>query len=362
MHDWIQAVVDVLVVVMATILVLFTVGLGLLHLVMKANNWYIEQIKKRILDMLDAAQDADDTQADAPTLKSIPYVRTELGTIAMARAVNEMSPQRRELLRSIILADNWYSLHLHRCLATRSYDKAGIYTKLIADLQLPGFEKDVLRNLHRWPTHADNQEIGLLVLFVCGCHDELVELFTDKSFKLTLSFRSLQELFANYAGDHAQLYRDLLGIDCDLYVTRACIRGIGEDGLVELCPLVAEYLTSENMNLDIDVIRTLGNLGYTPAADAIREYTNHEQWSVRSVAVSALAELEPDSCYDQLLRGLCDPEWWVRFHAAEALAKHWDAQKLLDDVEALDDRYAFEMMRYIIERNEIMKGGDAHVN
>ena len=71
-------------------------------------------------------------------------------------------------------------------------------------------------------------------------------------------------------------------------------------------------------------------------------------------AVTALAEMSPETCYEDLLRCICDPEWWVRFHAAEALYRLPGHPELMQDVQALGDRFAFEMMRYIRERSELL--------
>ena len=131
------------------------------------------------------------------------------------------------------------------------------------------------------------------------------------------------------------------------------------DGTEALCPRVAEFLTSENTNLLVDAIRTLGMLRYAPATEDVRAFTQHPSWIVRSVAATALSELAPDECYEDLLRCLCDSEWWVRFHAAEALADLKDHPALEDDVKGLSDRFAYDMIRFILERNALLKEAQA---
>ena len=147
----------------------------------------------------------------------------------------------------------------------------------------------------------------------------------------------------------------LLGKSQDSYITRSCIREIGIREMTELCPLVVPYLQSENTNVLIDSIRTLGKLRYAPAEESIRQHAAHSEWSVRSTAATALSEIAPDHCYEELLRCLCDREWWVRFHAAEALSKLPGHPDLMADVQALQDRFAFEMMRYIQERTQLLR-------
>ena len=220
MHAWIQTMVDVLIVVMASILVLFTLGLIILHIVTTSNSKRVEQIKKRILRMLSVSQDLEylrgqiyqllDPKGEIRSLREIRGIKSNRGAIAMTIVVDEITDSRRELLRNIILQDEWYMEHI--------------------------------RN----------------------------------------------------------------------------------------------------------------KLRYAEAAESIRQFTHHPQWSVRSTAATALARISPDSCYEDLLRCLCDREWWVRFHAAEALYKLPGHPDLMSDVQALGDRFAYEMMLYIVERDKLL--------
>ncbi len=365
MHTWIQTMVDVLIVVMASILALFTLGLIVLHIITTSNSKRVEKIKRRIMRILSVKQDLEflrsqihqllDQNGEVHILRDIRGIQTNRGAIAMTIVVDEISAAQRELLRSIILQDPWYMAHVRKKLRARNSDWVGVFTKLVAELRLAVLDEEVLANLYRWPRKADNQEIGLLALFMCASHDKLLALFSDPSFRLILSFRSLQELFACYTGDHTELCRTLLGKSHDSYVTRSCIREIGIGEMTELCPLVAPYLQSENINVLIDSIRTLGKLRYAPAEESIRQHTAHPVWSVRSTAATAISEIAPDRCYKELLRCLCDREWWVRFHAAEALSQLPGHPDLMKDVQALQDRFAFEMMRYIQERNRLLR-------
>ncbi len=369
MHVWIQSAIDILIIVMASILVLFTLGLIVLHILTTTNNKRMARIKQHILRMLSVSQDLEylrgkihqllEKDGETTSLKEIRGIRSNHGIIAMTVVAEESSPEQQLRLRSMILRDQWYIAHIHKQMGSRNPDKVGLFTKLIAEMRLPDFEPDIMNELHRWPSRADNQEIALLALFRCGCEKELISLFGDPSFRLVISFRALQELFAIYNGDETSFCRSLLEMDCDSYITRACIRSVGIHESKELCAAVEPFLSSENTNLVIDAIRTLGMLHYRGAAEAIRGFTSHPAWIVRSVAATALFQTAPDDCYDDLLRCLCDREWWVRFHAAEALGDMPDHPHLMEDVKAMNDRFAFEMMRFILERNALLKEGRA---
>ncbi|MBQ1375705.1 MAG: HEAT repeat domain-containing protein [Clostridia bacterium] len=364
MHEWVQIFIDVLIVGMAAVLIVFTLLLFILHIISTSNRIRVERIKRWIMRILSVNQDLEyrreqiyhliKQDSEIKTLRDIRGIRSGRGTIALSMVVADVTPEQREQLRGIILHDEWYAAHVHKKLRSGNSAQVGVFTKLIADLKLTGFEDEVFENLYRFMSLADLQEISMLALFMCGCEDRLLTLFADKSFRIILSFRQLQEVFDNYSGDRARLYHELLDLDCDVYVTRVCIRGVGAEGLYDMCPKIEPYLSSGNVNVMIETIRSLGKLRYRPAADVIRERTKHEVWSVRSTAVTALFEICPDDCYEELLSCLCDREWWVRFHAAEALSEIRGHESLIADVKALGDRFAYEMMNYMLERKRLL--------
>ena len=369
MHDFVQTMVDVLIIVMGAVLILFTLALVVLHILTTTNNKRVEKIKKKIMRMLSATQDLEylrgriyellDPDGQVHTLREIRGIRSNRGTIALSIVVEEVDREKRDRLRGIIEKDGWYTAHMHAKMRSRNEDAVGVFTKLIAELQVSGFEEDVFNNLYHAKNKVETQEISLLALFTCGCRDKLIHVFTDPGFRLVLSFRPVQELFMHYTGERRDLYEQLLGHACDGYVIRSCIHGIGAEGFEELCPLVMPYLDSDNMNLVTESIRTLGRLHYEPALEKIRAYTSHETWWIRSAAVTALASISPDTCYSDLMRCLCDREWWVRMHSAEALNSLPDHPDLLEAVAALGDCFAYDMMRYIRERGRILEKKEA---
>ena len=238
-------------------------------------------------------------------------------------------------------------------------DTVLLITKLIGQLQIPGYTSDIEKNFMRWTKDAMVQEIGLLTLFMLGQRDQVIRLLSDPQFRILLSFRTLHELFLHYHGDCAEFYKMLFPKAQDQYVRRACIRGIKDNNCKELCEMILPELSSPHMNVRLEAMRTLGRLGYTPAAGTIRELTRHEAWEVRCAAVDALASLDCEGCYDTILQCLYDRVWWVRFHAAEALAALPCRDTLLSDVRTSGDRYAQEMLQYVIERDGILAGGVA---
>ena len=161
MHTWIQTMVDVLIIVMASILILFALGLIVLHIITTSNSKRVEQIKRRIMRMLSVKQDLEflreqihqllDQNGEVHSLEDIRGIQSNRGAIAITIVVDEINESQRELLRSIILQDQWYMAHIRKKLHAGNSDWVGVFTKLVAELRLSVLDEEVLANLYRWP-------------------------------------------------------------------------------------------------------------------------------------------------------------------------------------------------------------------
>lgn len=79
-----------------------------------------------------------------------------------------------------------------------------------------------------------------------------------------------------------------------------------------------------------------------------RRLTNHADWRVRLQATHALRRLGGMKDLPDLVRLLCDPHWWVRYRAAQAIAALPEANRSeIDDMAAgLTDRFAKDALRH----------------
>jgi len=76
-----------------------------------------------------------------------------------------------------------------------------------------------------------------------------------------------------------------------------------------------------------------------------------ENWPVRVIAVQALGRLSASPAIDALVRCVSDRSWWVRHHAAYALAAiGGEGHEALSELAANSaDMYAREMAREALE-------------
>lgn len=364
----VQQIVNAMIIVMASILIVFTLLLLLLHFVTNAEHKRMQRIRQQILRLISPEVKIEylkgqiyeiiNGNAQKVTLRKIRGIRSQRGIQVLEIISRTVTEAQRELLLQAV-GEEWFNSYLKKKVTGRNQDAALLASKLIAQLHVSGYLDKVEENLRRWPNSSSVQEISFFVLFMQGKQERLVRILSDSEFHLVLSFRTLQELFSCFPGDRTGLYRSLLTSAQDQYIKRACIHGIGLDGCTDLCDIAVPYLSSQNMNIQLETIRTLGKLNYASVSPQIVKLTQHNKWEVRCAAVDSLAQLDREHCYDAIFKCLCDKEWWVRFHAAEILVTLPCREKLLNDVQASADRYAAEMIQYMIERDAILKGGDA---
>ncbi len=357
-HQVIQQIVDVLIIIMGSILICFTLLLIVLHFIANVKQERIQRIKQNVLRLInhnEQVYSAICVPSECVTLKEIHGIRSKRGIRVLEMVSRELDEHKAEVLK-VAVSDKWYGVYLQKVIGGWNKETALLAMKLVGQLHIIGYTTTIEHNLKRWPNDTTAQEISLLTLFIQGNKEPVVKMLSNPQFKLILSFRSLRELFLHYGGDFAELYRELLLDAQDQYVRRACISGIGDNGCVEYGEVLLKELTDAPMNVLLETIRTIGKLKYVPAIATILNLTRHDAWEVRCAAVDALALLDKEHCYDEVCHCLYDEVWWVRFHAAEILAALPERDDVLEIVKDGSDRYAQEMLEYVIERNRIMEG------
>lgn len=205
--------------------------------------------------------------------------------------------------------------------------------------------------------NSENLELlyaGFMAVSMMGSRAELVSLCGLLDYTRHLSFRRLKEILGAYAGDKANLYKDLLNSP-DPYIKRIAIKNIGDEGFVKLAGRLLPLLETDDDNLRHDLFRALGQLRFAPAGSAIAGALESDSWTLRSVAVKALASIDAMAYLPHLVQGLKDRDWWVRLNSARELSSHIPEQKLRALIPGLNDRYAAEILVFAIDEKKLLK-------
>lgn len=341
--------IDYINIVFFTILVGFVLVLIIFHIYSGAKVKSNKRLAKRITKLLDEGEMGESK------IKKIKKLFTPNGIRVLENLVGTVDEEKFEILRKILSTEK-FTRYFRDNLTFKNQSVALLTTKLIAEIKLDGFIPEILTNIKRWENDSEAQQVGLLALCLNGKKKALVELLSHKDFKLMVSFRTIQELIESFNGDKISLFKELLSRNCDTYIYRACIQSIGNEKIYELAEEIISFLNSENLNLRISVARALGELKYKPAKDMLLKMLPESDWELTSAIVEALSKISPEDCYETILPFVYHKEWWVRYRTAEILVSLQESDKLITDIEKSKDKYASEIIEYMLQRKELMKG------
>ena len=111
----------------------------------------------------------------------------------------------------------------------------------------------------------------------------------------------------------------------------------------------------EEDEIRYNCIRYFARYPYEPALSFLYDFAEQEQpfWEYTAITASALASYPNEKTISVLKVLLCNPNWYVRYNAAESLNKLGLRYEELIDVFEGKDRYAGEMLRYRFDQKRL---------
>jgi len=365
----VQAIVNLLIYIMGSVLVLFTLLLLVLHVTNSIQNSRIQAMREQLICLISGEAAASrlknklyevirQKDGTVKSISQIPGIRSLRGLLVISETSDELTPEELNVLRNEI-SGKWFSKYFIKQFSNGTLDSIILVVKLVGTLVLEQYIPDVIQQIyaHRKNTHM--QHIGLLSLCLLGSESSLVLICRDASIASLLSFRTLEELFNVYRGDREALCRRLIDTAADQYIRRTCVKAIGENKYESLADLVMPLLDSPQLNMRIDAARTLGQLVYAPAFPSIAALAHSERWELRAVVATAFAAYGADENAEVLIDLLCDKEWWVRYRAAESLLHCSDTEEIMRRVEQRNDKFAKEMFQFALDKQALRKRKEA---
>ena len=286
------------------------------------------------------------------------YLCSPKGVDLLCRFLTEEKPTDDDTALLSILRTGKYRSWMRRTLASRDMMLNILVIRLIGLLRISRFQQQILSLMLKHRENLNLQYTGLLAFSMIGNLDSIMGLCAEGLTK-QLSYRSLKEICANYGGNDKNLLYELLLESQDMYIRRIIVKNIGEEGYTNLADYLLRMLNTEDVNLLCDVIRSLGQLRCGKAGDRIAALISSDNWTLRNVVVVALANIDARAYRAELLEGLRDKEWWVRYNSAHALCAHVPLAELEAVIPALDDRFAREILQFAIQETRMM-GKEAH--
>lgn len=87
----------------------------------------------------------------------------------------------------------------------------------------------------------------------------------------------------------------------------------------------------------------------------VRRYLVHPRWHIRAHAAACLGKIGTKEDGEKLVTLLTDPEWWVRYRAAQAIVglPSFSIGRIHKLKEGLDDRYARDILEQVIAEKRL---------
>lgn len=359
----IQAVVNWLIYIMASVLILFTLLLLTLHMTNAIKSKRIQAMREQLICLISGEAAArrlksklyEIIRQDGGCVRSIseiPGIRSLRGLMVISETADELKSGDLSVLRREI-GGEWYSKYLCQQFSYGRVDSVILVIKLVGTLGLDRYIPEIVQQIYIYRNNPHMQNIGLLALCLLGAETDLISICRDSTIASVLSFRTLEELFNVYQGNREDLCRKLVNTAADQYIRRTCVKAIGEHNYASLAGMVMPLLENPQLNMQIDAVRALGQLAYAPAYRSILAMAKREQWELRAIVATALASFGADENEDALIDLLCDRAWWVRYRAAESLIQCSNIEQTIQKVEARADRYALEMLHFALNKQAL---------
>ncbi|MDR1619949.1 MAG: HEAT repeat domain-containing protein [Clostridiales bacterium] len=336
-----------IVLLLLTILVLF-LALLVTHIAASAREARKAKYKQRLFSMVEKFSSGNKAAADFDKFQSKTGIEVFTGVLSGGGEALSL------IVRDMVMYTG-YDVYIRKQLQTTDAVYCTLVIKLVGELRLQGCSRQIVRFLYNNTDDTDVEYVGLMTLSLLGETNELIKICLDKNFTQRLSFRSLKEVFKHFSGDKDALCAALIQAP-DNYIKRVALNLVGDSAVAALTDTVADLLDSDDMNILIDAIRTIGQLQYRRAVPRLTGLMKHDRWEVRNAVVRALANIDVNENASIIINGLQDSEWWVRYNAAMMLMDCVYLPKIQQAVALSSDRFAGEILHFAMQR-KALKGG-----
>ncbi len=122
----------------------------------------------------------------------------------------------------------------------------------------------------------------------------------------------------------------------------------------EALPVLNKLLPKADEETTVHILKAFLRIGELPPSFNIEPYLQHKYWVVRSFSARLLKLSKKKSAIPLLEELTSDQNWWVRFHAAEALLSAGpEGPAILKRLAKGPHAEAAGISRYLLETSEV---------
>ncbi len=229
--------------------------------------------------------------------------------------------------------------------------------RIIAYRSFPSIEEALLDLLDEQSIYC--RENAMQALYTTGNSDCIIKALMkiDKS-DMFFHSKLLSDGLLNFMGSSKELSDKIVyhfdSFSCEMKVT---LLNFLRFSTPNYCEFAYSLLCDEKQNDEIRfcAIRYLGKYHYDKAYEKLcllSQNQNDEKWQYSAIASTALAIYPGEKTVELLKNNLYSRNWYIRSNSAESLNRLGISYIELADILDGDDRYAAEILRYILNRND----------
>lgn len=229
--------------------------------------------------------------------------------------------------------------------------------RLLSERTIPTIEETLLGLLDEPSIYC--RENALQALYTTGNCERVIEAIRkiDRS-DLYFNGKILSDGLLNFSGNTEKLIDEIIA-DFEIFSDemKVTLMNFMRFSTPNRREFFYSLLCDESKNDEIHycAIRYLGKYKFEKSYDKLCKLAKKEEakkWEYSAIASTALAIYPSEQTVDILKNNLYSKSWYVRFNSAESLKKLGITYSFLADVIDGNDRYASEILRYMLEKNE----------
>lgn len=153
--------------------------------------------------------------------------------------------------------------------------------------------------------------------------------------------------------DLSTIIIERLHIEPNPYVKTFCYRLLCEFPPQTIAPIAKKDFNIEVVDLKIAIIRYIIHCQDSEKNELIYSLAMDSHWEVRAIIAKAIGIIPGDKSIQLLAKLLCDPQWWVRVNAANALIEQGEKGiDVLHNQSPDKDRFAYETAQKVLITRE----------
>ncbi|MDR3503592.1 MAG: HEAT repeat domain-containing protein [Legionella sp.] len=202
------------------------------------------------------------------------------------------------------------------------------------------------------PTLLISMNAGLSIVQF-GDAEQINNTITTFSQGRRLQQSLLAKMITRGPRDLSPIIIERLHTESNPYVKTFCYRLLCEFPQQTIAPIAKKDFNIGVVDLKIAIIRYFLHCQESGKNELIYDLAMDTHWEVRAITAKSIGTIPGDKSIQLLAKLLCDPEWWVRVNAANALIEQGEkGLDVLHNQSPDKDRFAYETAQKVLITKE----------